>query len=219
MAYHRIKRWAYPESYIGKDFSDYYMGLSQSRDSNALERANFKALLELLGGEHEPHVIISHANHWAVGWVEQILVHKNAKKKLDVLERAAADIEVHPVLDETSLNEEEDEDLENEWEAWGYEEAVRFLEKNLPGFESFDSDVMRDFLRSAFWDLFSYYGENVGLGSWERLAIAIEQMGRDPAHEDIVEAIRKAMPKKRKLTLVKNPKQTRSFHLNRHHKS
>ncbi len=47
--YEFLKLWTRPDNYSGNDLSEYYRtGIGQSRDSQPLERANFKAMLEAL---------------------------------------------------------------------------------------------------------------------------------------------------------------------------
>src|ERR1035437_3896091 len=90
-----LKRWVYPSNYCGTDWSDYYVGLVRSCDSDCLERSNFDSLLELLGGEtperddcEEYDVIVAHDSHWAVGWIETILVYKDNLKGIEILSKA-----------------------------------------------------------------------------------------------------------------------------------
>ena len=103
-------------NYMGEDYSDCVVGPSQTRDSGSLERSNFKAALEMLGGEHcndddEPIVMVSRIGHWACGWVEQILVKKTAAEKLQILAEIAASLEDYSVLDDDAYAEEEQEEL------------------------------------------------------------------------------------------------------------
>ena len=82
-----LRRWTLPANYMGAKWPDYYSaGVGQSRDSSAFERANFDAMLALLGGEksggEDPKdegsalslVRVVRASHWAVGWVEWIAI-------------------------------------------------------------------------------------------------------------------------------------------------
>lgn len=73
-----LKLWTMPDSYCGETYEEYYCGPGRSRDSKILEDANFIAFLEAVGGESTEGVYVTRASHWAVGWVEQILIHKDA---------------------------------------------------------------------------------------------------------------------------------------------
>ena len=64
-----INRWTMPDSYYGSQWPEYFVFLSQSRDSDALTRSNFECGLKALGGESEA-VQVVREGHWAVGWIE-----------------------------------------------------------------------------------------------------------------------------------------------------
>lgn len=98
------RAWQRPSNYAGETYFDYVCGLGQSRDSDILEISNFESLLEKLGGESKT-VIRERAGHWAVGWVEQILVHKSDKKTLQTLKDILEDFNNYPVIDEDDYSE------------------------------------------------------------------------------------------------------------------
>ena len=97
--------WRKANNYIGEDYSDYYVVLFQYRDSGTLERSNFSNALEELGGENSPNVIIARSSHWAVGWVEHLLIHKEDKKHIEEAEKIIALLEDYPVLNEGHFSE------------------------------------------------------------------------------------------------------------------
>lgn len=108
MKYKNIKLWEHPENYAGETFYDYYVGPGQCRDSDVLAQSNFACALEQLGGESKT-VLVSHCGHWAVGWVEQILVHKKDKKACKKLDEIMGALAEYPVLDESDHLEREHE--------------------------------------------------------------------------------------------------------------
>lgn len=78
----------------------------RSRDSEHIEESNFAAILAELGGESDT-VAIERENHWAVGWVETLLVDP---ADTAMVERASALLERladYPVLDEGDLSRRE----------------------------------------------------------------------------------------------------------------
>lgn len=86
-----LRRWQRPSNYCGAEWIDYYSaGVGQSRDSDALERANFDAMLKALGGERDDEglalslVRVVRETHWAVGWVEWIAIHERATEALQL---------------------------------------------------------------------------------------------------------------------------------------
>lgn len=106
--YSHIELWTRASNYSGEDLSDYYVGLSQSRDSDYMTRANFDALLDRLGGESKS-VRVARFGHWGCGWAETILVHKRATAKLKILNEAMTTLEDYPVLDDSLYAEYERE--------------------------------------------------------------------------------------------------------------
>lgn len=98
--------WTRASNYSGADFSDYFQGPAQHRDSNLLDQSNFVSALEMLGGESKT-VIVQRCGHWAVGWTEQILVHKSDKKAVKKLSEILEFLEEYPILDESEFSERE----------------------------------------------------------------------------------------------------------------
>lgn len=88
--------WNNPENYMGPNYKDYYVLYSRTRDSSILENCNYELIMEELNAEtwdnyalpEKPMVIDIRHSHWAVGWVEFILVHKDCKA--EILEKAQA---------------------------------------------------------------------------------------------------------------------------------
>jgi hypothetical protein len=112
-----LEKWTRPSHYIGPDHYGYYVGLGRNRDSDLLTISNFEVLLERLGGESDddetPAVQVIRDRHWAVGWVEYILVHETAADKLRILSEALESIDDYPILDEDDFNERETEAQED----------------------------------------------------------------------------------------------------------
>jgi hypothetical protein len=125
----RIKRWTRPDCYSGETWFDWYgSGVGRSRDSDALERANFLAMLKLLGfnGENEgedcpcnadggPLRVIVRENHWAVGWVEWISIHESDADGLRIADEARERLDDYPILDGELYSQLEDDDCAETW--------------------------------------------------------------------------------------------------------
>lgn len=105
-------------------------GISQHRDSDVLERSNYQVILKDLEERFEDDVTEIGASHWAVGWVDFIMVRVLIDPDGDVVEDNITDafkacMEWHdrladyPVADEFHLSElewdEKMEDWKNEW--------------------------------------------------------------------------------------------------------
>lgn len=82
--------WTKPDSYGGFSPDGDYLIYSQNRDSCAIERSNYECIfkdLKTLDEKHqtettEPFVYDFRARHWAVGWIEYILVKQNAPDEI-----------------------------------------------------------------------------------------------------------------------------------------
>jgi hypothetical protein len=122
-----LKEWQHPDCYMGASWVDYYSsGVGRSRDSSALERANFDAMKAALGfwGPNEDNApdrpdfdcTIVRESHWAVGWVEWIAIGPNDFTSLRIADRIAGQLEDYPVIDEDRWSEYENAECEEVWE-------------------------------------------------------------------------------------------------------
>jgi hypothetical protein len=110
-----LTKWEMPDSYYGTAWPEYYVFLSQSRDSDALTRSNFEYGLESLGGESET-VQIVRERHWAVGWVEWIAIHESDTESLQRADEMLCALSDYPVLNESHFSELEYSEAENQWQ-------------------------------------------------------------------------------------------------------
>jgi hypothetical protein len=112
----------HPCAYWGQR-GDWYVGLGRHRDSDALEEANFRALLERLGGESDT-VTVERESHWAVGWVEFILIASHDAERVSTTEQVKAGLEDYPVVDDEMFSRVEHDRF---W-SWAESELGRFSE-------------------------------------------------------------------------------------------
>jgi hypothetical protein len=84
------------------------------RDSDPLDRANYRAMLERLGGESDT-VTVERFSNWAVGWVDYILVAPTDWARLRIVYRARKGLEDYPILDGDIFSEVEDADCAETW--------------------------------------------------------------------------------------------------------
>ena len=125
-----LNRWTRLPNYFGDSWSEFYSSsFGRSRDSDVLERANFRATLTALGfnidenppedcptyGDDEPTRIIVRENHWAVGWVEWIAIHETDTPGLKIADTLRENFEQYPILDEFLYSEIEDADCTETW--------------------------------------------------------------------------------------------------------
>jgi hypothetical protein len=83
-------------------------GFAETRDSDALERSNFRQALAAFEAEGV-EVSIDHFGHWAVGWIDYLTVPITTTS-IRILADLAARIESYPVLNDEDFSELEWED-------------------------------------------------------------------------------------------------------------
>lgn len=125
------------------------------RESDALARSNFRSMLRLLGGEGES-VTIERASHWAVGWVDYLVIAPAAAELIAKAEEAKAGLEGYPILDENDFSEEEDRERQECWDSFARREWFRWFaeqcetEADAEWFESEHGEALATFLFRAY---------------------------------------------------------------------
>lgn len=134
--YANLNRWTMPRDYFGAQWPDYYSaGVGKSRDSGALERANFQAMfkqLEPLDTGETPDgdvtVRVVRENHWAVGWVEWIAIHESNTAALSTADAIMGKLADYPVIDDELFSSIEDEDCRETWQnCYDAKERAQYL--------------------------------------------------------------------------------------------
>jgi hypothetical protein len=121
-----LNLWNKPANYFGADWSDYYVIMGQHRDSDILTRCNWQVATETLetlatqldafDSEGDSFLQIAHASHWAVGWCDTLLLHKDAPAQLIAeAERIISDLRDYPILDENLFSEMEENEANETW--------------------------------------------------------------------------------------------------------
>ena len=111
-----LKAWKRPDSYMGHQYWGYVGLCGQSRDSDTVERSNFERIQEDAEkecGSREynwleeamPVIETAHASHWAVGWVETLMVYWADVKALDFAASVRKALEGYPVYDDEHHSE------------------------------------------------------------------------------------------------------------------
>jgi hypothetical protein len=107
---------------MGERYDEYFIVVGRSRDSRSLTESNFHAACEMLSDKTPvfkegatvdipleerllPGVIIIRSGHWAVGWVEYLLVHESSRDALGIASDIAHRIEDYPILDEFDFSD------------------------------------------------------------------------------------------------------------------
>jgi len=101
--------------------------INHTRDSDILSESNWIALLELLGGEKDT-VEIHRFNHWAVGWIEIIIVDTEDIDTHLKLLKAEKDYDGYPCLDEELYSNMETEAMEKYWDEISLSEKIEYMQ-------------------------------------------------------------------------------------------
>ena len=123
-----LLKWQRTSNYAGQDFSEYYVVVGQHRDSPILDKSNFPMALQRLGGESDT-VTIEHAGHWAVGWIENILVHESDTDAVTEAQSIVDDLAFYPVLDDEDYSQREHDATEKLWGLFGLDERIEYLKE------------------------------------------------------------------------------------------
>lgn len=139
-----LELWKAAPNYGGDDFSNYYVVYTKHRDSDALTESNFDKALEMLGGENEEAgVIVARANHWAVGWVENLLVRQDATEKVAIAQEIENKLEDYPILDESDYETRLVEIAEHAYDDYIKNEAIKELGLNDTQLDPEDEEELR----------------------------------------------------------------------------
>lgn len=154
MTFFKVTRWTRPDHYVGAEHHEWFVTLYQHRDSDTLERSNFRSLLKLLGGESET-VKVVRERHWAVGWIEWIGIHQSDTARLKVATLIVEDLNDYPVVDDEDFSELEREVANETWRnCFSTEERIEYIRENRNQFEFCD---FRDLLAQVRGEYFGGY--------------------------------------------------------------
>lgn len=121
--------WETPPYYAGFDPVGDIIIATQHRDSSLLDQSNFdvaKARLEKALGDandvpdndpdSEAPCYTFSTSHWAVGWVEYLMLCKDAPQaSIDEARKIASELSCYPILDEMEYSEREHEAAHDTW--------------------------------------------------------------------------------------------------------
>jgi hypothetical protein len=114
------------------DQQDWYVGpCIRTRDSDALERANFDELIARLRkvGTEDEDFIIGEFGHWACGWF-QIAIIRPDTKAAEIAETCRHKLaDIYPCLSDDRWSEYEWNDASESWDAWQYRDVAKELGK------------------------------------------------------------------------------------------
>lgn len=148
-------------AYFG-DRGDWFVAYAVHRDSDALERSNFRVLkrdLEARDPTGEA-VAVERARHWAVGWIDYLLVDPACTPLVEQAAEWRRRLTDYPVADEMDWSELEYEELVEYVSrgAYNYDDARHELVE-VRGWAARDADE----LLTQFWARDEY-------GEWVRIS-------------------------------------------------
>lgn len=126
----RLNRAGWPNSYWGER-GDWLAVLGQSRDSDTIERSNFRVAVARLESINPDCYAVESESHCLVGWVETLLVDPTNAAAVAEAEAIRDSLAQYPILCEDDLSELETEELGEAWEAWGRRDAIEQTRKAL----------------------------------------------------------------------------------------
>ena len=134
-----LTKWEHPSDYGGFSPDGDYMIAGQSRDSDALERSNYRTIFAALERESAKHaepedgeawVYDFRAGHWAVGWVEQLMIRQDAPESIiSAAEEIEGALSNYPVFDEEDFCELEEEEAHQYWSGESLEYRVEMIQQ------------------------------------------------------------------------------------------
>lgn len=143
---YELTTWKHPDHYGGFSPDGDFLIYSKNRDSFLLEESNFECIERDItnaanklpepenDGEHNQGaswVYTFRANHWGCGWVEYLLVRRDAPEQLQKLcyeiEGALAD---YPVYDDQDFSEREHEATQEYWSSLSVRERIEYCKEN-----------------------------------------------------------------------------------------
>lgn len=148
--------WKHPDCYGGFSPDGDYCILSRHRDSLLMDESNWEEACEELnaeaydgGNEHfDPRPTVYHwrAGHWAVGWVECLMVRADAPQAtLDAAGEILCSLADYPILNEDAYSEREFNAVCDYWERCSVRERAEYCkEHNISIFAARRAELPRD---------------------------------------------------------------------------
>jgi len=102
-----MEKWKREENYMGEDLRDYFILYAHHRDSEPLDESNYYYIKERFENLEGARVV--RFSHWAVGWVEAIMIHQDAVETIEKAKDIEESLLDYPVLDEDDFSMRENE--------------------------------------------------------------------------------------------------------------
>ena len=149
-----LDEWTMPRNYFGATWEGHYVFLGQNRDSDALDRSNFRSALKAIGdeSEHENGVTVVHEGHWACGWIEWIAIPFGPSIALAKACEIQEGLESYPVVNESDWSELETEEADEVWaRCYDRRERVEYIRDNPIEFDFRDWSEMKAVVNGEYF--------------------------------------------------------------------
>ena len=127
--------WKTPSCYTGFNPIGDFLIVSKTRDSSLLEQCNFDEILKELEALQDPNeencVYTFTASHWACGWVEYLMIDKNAPNNiLQVASEIICALSDYPVFNDEKYSELQYNEVFNYWENLSLADRIELCNDN-----------------------------------------------------------------------------------------
>ncbi len=146
----------------------WFIAAAQHRDSDCLTRSNFRSFKAALAAQ--PAIAgwssddvggytVESFNHWAVGWVEYLLINPECKLAVGLAEELRASLEDYPVLDENDFSQLESDEANEVWtNCFSPAERIKYIRDHKSQFEFRD---FKDLIGCVRGNYFSGYASEL----------------------------------------------------------
>ncbi len=120
----------------------WFIAAAQHRDSDCLTRSNFRSFKSALKefdswqSNDEGAYCVESFNHWAVGWVEYLLVNPECKAAIELADKLREKLKDYPVLDENDFSNLENDEANEVWRnCYSPSERIKYIREHTSQFE------------------------------------------------------------------------------------
>lgn len=142
--------------------SHWLVVLTTDRDADCLTRSNYRTAIQMLGGngnegakgsqDINDNLAVDEATHWAVGWVQYLIVNPDCAELVAIANKIQEDLEDYPILDESDFSELEMEEANEVWSnCFRIKERIEYIRKHRSQFEFHDLRDMLSCVRGKYF--------------------------------------------------------------------
>lgn len=141
-------------AYFGDDdLSVWGTMLTVNRDSEALQRSNWEVIKDDMMARFPNDVKVLSTSHWAVGWLDELLVNTDNPGALDAAYEWHEQLDNYIVADEQHYMDTEQAEIEECFESYGRDEVIDWLEEhgNPLGLLDENGEPIEEYTSYLFW--------------------------------------------------------------------